>query len=140
MSETPQEPPQPEGGTTPSEGQPASGLDGLDPQIGGLLAYALFGWVGGLIMFFTQKHPEVRFHGAQSVLTSIAVFVLYVAFGIVTSAVGIGFGLWAVFSMLSTLLGLAVLALWILLCIKGYNLEHFRLPVIGDLAEKWAAQ
>jgi uncharacterized membrane protein len=33
-----------------------------------MLSYLLFGWIGGLIMFFTQKHPEVRFHAAQSII------------------------------------------------------------------------
>ena len=116
--------------------QPAAGS--LDPKIGGLLAYLLFGWVGGLIMFLTQKHPEVRFHGAQSVLVSIATFGLYAVLGVLSSVMAIGFGGWALFSALYSLIGLAVLGLWISLCVKGYNLDHFKLPVIGDIAERWA--
>lgn len=118
-------------------GTPSS--DGLDPKVGGLLSY-LLGWIGGLVMYFTQKNPEVRFHAAQSILLSIALIAVYVVLGIVSSILAFGFGSFALFSLLSGLLGLAVLALWVLMCIKGYNLEHFKLPVIGDMAESWAVK
>ncbi|MBA0124359.1 DUF4870 domain-containing protein [Haloechinothrix sp. YIM 98757] len=110
----------------------------LDPQVGGLLSYLLFGWIGGLIMFFTQKHREVRFHAAQSILLSIALLALYIALGIISTLMMAGpFG-WALFSFVYTVLGLAVFALWVVLCVKGYKLQHFKLPVIGDIAEGWA--
>ena len=32
----------------------------------------------------------------------------------------------------------ATLAVWIFLMYKAYNREHFKIPVIGDLAEKQA--
>jgi uncharacterized membrane protein len=115
-------------------------LEDLDPKLGGLLAYLLFGWVGGLIMLFTQKHPEVRFHGAQSVLLSIGLAVIYAVVGVFSSVLTIGFGSWALFSALYSLMGLASFGLWVLMCIKGYNLEHFKLPVIGDYAERWVAK
>jgi uncharacterized membrane protein len=34
------------------------------------------------------------------------------------------------------LLGLASLALWIVLMIKAYQCELFKLPIVGDIAEK----
>ena len=37
-----------------------------------------------------------------------------------------------------TLLGLGELALWILLVIKAYQHQMFKLPIVGDLAEKQA--
>ena len=131
-----QPPPQPQVEAGSSEG-------GLDPKVGGLLAYLLFGWIGGLIMFFTQKHPEVRFHGAQSVLFSIALFVIFVGLGILSAIIGFIPGLGIVSGLITLavypLLWLASVVLWIFLCIKGYSLEHFKLPMIGDMAEKWAA-
>ena len=122
----------------------ASTSDGLDPKVGGLLAYLLFGWIGGLIMFFTQKHPEVRFHGAQSVLVSIALFAVGIALSVLGSILAfIPFLGWVAALILSVLLplvlGIGGFVLWVILCIKGYNLEHFKLPFIGDMAEKWAA-
>jgi uncharacterized membrane protein len=36
------------------------------------------------------------------------------------------------------LVGLAFLIIWIILLIKAFNGERFKLPIIGDLAEKQA--
>lgn len=135
------------GATPPPGGQPewaaqhqsGQGSDGLDPKVGGLLSY-LLGWIGGLIMYFTQKNPEVRFHGAQSVLLNVALLAVYIVFAIVSSILAFGLGGFALFTLLYGLLGIAALALWIVMCIKGYNLEHFKLPIIGDMAESWASK
>ncbi len=128
-----QPPPSQPQGAQPESGQPqlqpASSSEGLDPKVGGLLSYLLFGWIGGLIMFLTQKHPEVRFHAAQSIITFGGLTVISIILGWLP-VVG-----W----FLSPLLGLLGLVLWIVLSIKGYNLEHFKLPVIGDYAEQMAA-
>lgn len=122
--------------------QPQAAQGALDPNLGGLLSYLLFGWVGGLIMLLTQKHREVRFHGMQSILFSAALFAIYIALTIVSTIFGAIPGL----GVLSGLVTLAVLplvwlgslALWIFLCVKGYQLAHFKLPFVGDLAEQWS--
>ncbi len=123
-----------------TQGPPAT-TDGLDPKVGGLLSYLLFGWVGGLIMYFTQRHPEVRFHAAQSVLFGIAWTVLWVLWSVVTGVVGLrSAGLALLLSLVSLVIALGGFALWVMLCIQGYNLKHMKLPVIGDVAEQWAAK
>jgi uncharacterized membrane protein len=40
--------------------------------------------------------------------------------------------------LLYPLFGLACLAVWAFLIYKAYNNEKFKLPIIGDLAEKQA--
>jgi uncharacterized membrane protein len=40
------------------------------------------------------------------------------------------------FSMLNTLIILLALILWVVLMIKAYQGEKFKLPVAGDIAEK----
>ena len=139
---TPGTPPPPEqpGGQPDwvTRGQAGGQGDGLDPKVGGLLSY-LLGWIGGLIMFFTQKNPEVRFHGAQSVLMNIALVAVYIVLSILSAILAFGFGGFALFTLLYSLLGLGALVIWVIMCIKGYNLEHYKLPVIGDMAERWAA-
>lgn len=121
--------------------QTAPATTGLDPKVGGLLAY-LLGWIGGLVIYFTQKDPEVRFHGAQSVLFAIAAIAAYFAawvlwfVAVATESgilIGLGFLAFAV-------LGIGAFVLWIVMCVKGYHLAHFKLPVIGDMAERWAAK
>jgi uncharacterized membrane protein len=103
---------------------------GLDPKVGGLLAY--FGIIGIVLFFLEKEHREVRFHAAQNTALCIGLFAVYVGLGIVTTVIPL---LW----LLNVPLWLASLALWIYLCIQGYNLDHVKLPIIGDLAETWAA-
>ncbi|MGC0249027.1 DUF4870 domain-containing protein [Pseudactinotalea sp. Z1748] len=128
----------PQYGAAPQAGgQVGAGVESLDPKVGGLLAY--FTWIGGLIMYLTQRHREVRFHAAQSILFNIVVFAAWVALWIVEFALTMIFSPFGLVTLvLFPLLGLAVLAVWILLAIRGYNLVHFKLPIIGAMAEKWA--
>lgn len=129
MSEqSPQQPQQ-------SKPEGASTSTGLDPNMAGLLAY-LVGWVSGLILFLVEKeHQEVRFHAAQSLIVSVAIIALYIVLGVFTFVPVVGLLIVA----LQVLLGLGFFALWIFLLVKGYRLDHVKLPVAGDLAERWAA-
>lgn len=124
--------------TPPSPHQPA----GLDPKIGGLLSYLLFGWIGGLIMFLTQSDREVRFHGMQSILYSVALLAIFIGLGVISTIVGFvpGLGIVSGFIGLALypLVWLASVALWIVLCVKGYQLAHFKLPLVGDYAEQFS--
>jgi uncharacterized membrane protein len=111
---------------------------GMQANVAGLLSYVL-GWITGLIFFLIEKENKfVRFHALQSIITFGALFILSIAIGIFTgilAAIGLG-ALIGVFSLINGLLGLAGLILWILLMIKAYQGEKFKLPVIGDIAEK----
>ena len=92
---------------------------GIQPNVAGLLCY-LIGPVTGLIFFFMETENKfVRFHAMQSTLVFGALIVLKV-----------------VLSFLSGLVSLVMLALWIVLMLKAYQGEKFKLPVIGDVAEK----
>jgi uncharacterized membrane protein len=113
---------------------PAAGTQsGLSENVAGLLCY-LLGWVTGLIFYFVDKRPFVRFHAAQS----IVVFGGLMVIRIVLSMVFISGGL-AGFSMgmgLLWLVSLVGLVLWILLMIKAYQGEKFRVPLAADLADQ----
>ena len=98
---------------------------GLEPNIAGLLCYVL-GWISGLVFIFIEKNEFVRFHALQSVLT----------FGCLT-IIGIVLG-WIPFigSVIAAIVWLLSFALWIILMIKAYQGERFRLPVTGDWTER----
>jgi uncharacterized membrane protein len=109
---------------------------GLSTNTASTLSY-LFGWISGLVFFFGDIRPQVRFHAAQSILTFGILHVLswFVLFGTGASIftlglVGLGRGFF-----LHRLLDLAGFILWILLMVKAWNGEHFKLPAIGDWAE-----
>ncbi|MCL6449240.1 MAG: zinc-ribbon domain-containing protein [Armatimonadetes bacterium] len=45
-----------------------------------------------------------------------------------------------VFHMLGNLLWLVSIVLWVFLMVKAYQGERYKLPVVGDLAERYAGQ
>jgi uncharacterized membrane protein len=65
-----------------------------------------------------------------------------IIFGIIWSAIlGMlifSLGLLSIVSLFGTLVYLAFFVLWIVLMFKAYNNQMFKLPIIGDFAEKQA--
>jgi uncharacterized membrane protein len=99
---------------------------GLEPNFAGLLCYVL-GWVTGIIFFVLEKEDKfVRFHAMQSIIVFGAITVA----GIILNF--IPFIGW----ILGWLLSLLGVILWIILMVKAYQGEQFKLPWAGDIAEK----
>jgi uncharacterized membrane protein len=122
---------------------------GLDENIAALLSY-IFGWVSGLIFFLIEKDSRlVRFHAMQSillnVLAGILFFVVWVA-TVVVAIVGAAIGdvVGTVINLLAGLIFLvfvvAILIAVILCLVKAFQGQYFKLPIIGNLAEKFSAK
>lgn len=103
---------------------------GLQENVAGLLCYVL-GWVSGLVFILLEAENKfVRFHAMQSIIV----------FGIL-SIIGIVFGWIPWFGwVISSLGGLLGFVLWIVLMVKAYQGVMYKLPVAGDLAEKWLSK
>lgn len=122
---------------------------GLDENIAALLSY-IFGWVSGLIFFLIEKDSRlVRFHAMQSILFNVLILVLVFVFWILTFILvligaAIGDVLGTIFSLLATLLWLVfsvgILIAWILCLVKAFQGQYFKLPIIGNFAEKFSAK
>ena len=111
---------------------------GMEANVAGLLSYA-FGWITGLIFFLIEKENKfVRFHAFQSIVVFGGLCVLQIAIGIFISAIAtMGAGaIIPLFMVINNLVMLAMLILWILLMVKAYQGEKFKLPIAGDMAEK----
>lgn len=107
---------------------------GLDENIEGLLCYVL-GWVTGLIFLLVEKDNKfVKFHAIQSIALSIAFFVVMFALFFLALIPYAG----AVFGILSSLVSLGMLIVWVILLVKAAQGERFKLPVIGDMADKYS--
>jgi uncharacterized membrane protein len=103
---------------------------GLDANLAAMLCYAV-GWVTGLIFFVIEKDSRfVKFHAMQSLVVWIAVSVLWY-FVLMIPIIGL---------FLSPFMFLAIVILWILLMVKAYNGEKFKMPLAGDFAEQQAAK
>jgi len=116
---------------------PAGAQSGLAENVAGALCYVL-GWITGLIFYFTDKRPSVQFHAAQSIVVFGALTILsgglgnFFVFGLAAGGLAgfsLGYTLWE-------LVNLAGVILWIVLMVKTYQGERFRVPVAADLAEK----
>ena len=113
---------------------------GLDENIASLIAY-LAGWVSGLIFFLIEKDSRlVRFHAMQSILLNVTFGVAAVIFVVVISVLVIVLGMISdSLAAIASLLGLGILLVWILCLIKAYGGTMYKLPIIGNYAEKFSA-
>jgi uncharacterized membrane protein len=85
-----------------------------------------------------KRNLFVRFHAFQHLF----LFVASLAFGIAAAILWAGLQLIPFMRVLvfpfAGLIGLAWFFLWLLLLVKAYHHEVFKLPIIGDLAEEWS--
>ena len=106
----------------------------LDPKLAMGLSY-VGGWITGLIFFLLEKQNRmVRFHAMQSILFFGGLTILNIVFS-VASGVGLPF-----VGVLSYLVGIVGFVGWIVLLINGFQGKYFKLPVVGDYAERYANQ
>ena len=103
----------------------------------GLLCY-LLGWVTGLIFYFIDKRPSVQFHAKQSITVFGGLTIIRIVLGMFIGASFFagGFAGLGMAGALLGLLGLLGLVLWVLLMIKAYQGEQFRVPFAADVADK----
>lgn len=130
---------QPPAAPPPQAPPPAasSGGTGLAPNVASLLAY-LFGWVGGLVFILIEKeNREVKFHAWQSIafnVAVVAVYIIYIVFSIILSIVHLGFIAGLLYFVV--ILGLGIV--WIMLMVRAYQGQIWKLPIIGDFAANQA--
>ncbi len=122
---------------------------GLEENVAALLSY-IFGWLSGLIFFLIEKDSRlVRFHAMQSILlnalvvvAAIALWVVMFIFLLIASQIS---GLLSpLITLLATLIwvvfGIGLLIAWIMCLIKAYQSQFYKLPVIGNFAEKFSSK
>jgi uncharacterized membrane protein len=104
---------------------------GMDQNVAAGLSY-IAGWVTGLIFFLMEKRNRfVRFNAMQSIILSATYIVLLIFVSVVTAVLPV---LW----FLSGLINLAMFVTWIILLVNAFQGKYFKLPVIGDYAERYA--
>jgi uncharacterized membrane protein len=121
----------PKGATVPEE-TPQNGLS--DTAASGLAYITIIPAIIFLVVPPFNQKPLIRFHSWQSIFLCIAWIVVEVALAIVGRVPFIGWSIW----ILRPLVGLGLFILWIIVLIKAFNGQKFKIPVIGDFAEKQA--
>ncbi len=100
---------------------------GLQENVAGLLCYVV-GWIGGLVFLLLEpKNRFVRFHALQSIIVFGALNIIWIPVQFIPF----------LNLFVGWILGGLGFVLWIVLMVKAYQGVTYKLPVAGDLAEKW---
>ena len=124
-------------GAQPYATAPAT-AGGLTDNVAGALCYVL-GLLTGIIFLALAPYNQkqfVRFHAFQAIFLHVAFIALWIADMIIGMFMPLMLHL--LVSLLWLVLALGGLILWVFMIIKAYNGERFKLPIIGDMAEKQA--
>ena len=114
---------------------------GLEPSIAGALAYLAGPFSGVLLLGIERTSHFVRFHAWQSIvalgsLGVVAVLSLGLAFMLlVVSPTAFWTMLW-----IATILGWGWLVLWVVCVVQAYRGRRWKIPIVGDYAEKLAGR
>ena len=126
---------------------------GLDNNVGALICYVgnlvcFLGLIYSIIVIVQDKNNKLpRFHAFQSILLSVAPTLILIVYFILA---GIGVAIDSVlgvpiFSIIAMLLYfvlliafLAMFVMMIIAAVKAFNGEIYKIPVIGNLADKYS--
>ena len=104
-------------------------------NIAGMLAYVTI--IPAIIFLVVEpynKNRFIRFHAFQCLFFAVAWTVLWIALSIVAHIPILG---WLTI-LIWPLVGLAGLIIWVILLLKANQGQMWKLPMIGDMAEKQA--
>ena len=118
-----------------SENTPQTGL--TDEVAGGLAYFTFIPAVIFLVVAPYNQKASIRFHCWQSILLTAAAIVINIAIGIVL-AIAFVFLPYYIISPIWWLIRLCWLAIWLLPVVNAFQGKRFKLPIIGDFAEKQA--
>lgn len=125
-------------GQPPKAAPSSSG--GLEPNIAGLLGY-LF-WPLAIVWLVIDPYKQdrfIRFHAFQALGFLVVMIALSIGLTILSIVLGLA-GLGIVAGILWPVLWLAIFVVWILLMVKAYQKQMWKLPVIGAFCEQQASK
>lgn len=117
---------------------------GIEPNLAGALCYAL-GAISGIVFLLLKPYNRdrfVRFHAFQSIFFNAALVVFWIVWGTgvaLFEAITGGFLLWLIIPIDLTLT-LLVVGSWIFVMVKAYGRTSWKLPGIGNFAERQASK
>jgi uncharacterized membrane protein len=120
------------GASAPRSAQAAGGLT---DNVAGMLAYVTI--IPAIIFLVIEPYNRsrfVRFHAFQSIFFAIAWTALWIALSFIVHIPLLG---WLTI-LIWPLVGLAGLVIWLVLLLKANQGQMWKLPLIGDMAEKQA--
>jgi uncharacterized membrane protein len=123
------------GAVAPAAGTAAPAAAGLTDNVAGALAYVtIIPAIVFLVLEPFNKKRFVRFHSFQCLFFAAAWTVLWIGLAFIGHIPVLG---WATL-LLWPLISLVGFVIWLILVLKAYQGQMFKLPVIGDMAEQQA--
>jgi uncharacterized membrane protein len=119
---------------------------GLDANVTALIGY-IIGILALVLIFIEKDNKFVRFHALQSLLWWIGYWVILFVVCILLAVVGmvlsmisttLGSLIWGLIGLLAMIAWLPLLAGVAFAAYKAYQGDMFKLPIVGNLADKWA--
>ena len=118
---------------------------GLDANVGAMLCYlpiCAVNLIYSIIVLVTEKSNRlVRFHAFQSLLLMAVAFVVLFIVGFIggfMAAMTESLAIALLVNLITWGLVIVFIAVAIYMCVKAYGGSQTKLPVIGDMADKWA--
>ena len=112
-----------------------SAAAGLTDNVAGALAYVtIIPAIVFLILEPFNRKRFIRFHSFQCIFFAVAWTALWIVLTFIGHIPFLGWGT----VLLWPLISLAGFILWLIMVLKAYQGQMFKLPVIGDMAEKQA--
>ena len=119
---------------------------GLDANVTAALGY-IIGIIALIMVFIEKDNKFVRFHAIQSLLWGVLMTIAIIAIMIVGAIIGVVGAMAS--SSLGSIIGLLLMLVYLVwlvglvggliyAAIKAYGGAMFKLPVIGNFAEKWS--
>jgi uncharacterized membrane protein len=117
---------------------PGDPLAGVTPRTASILCYIpVVGWIASIIVLAADRfrqNRQVRFHAFQGLYLFVAwLIVNQVLRPVITSLPDGGF-------RMDKILEAVLMFTWIFMLVKASHEEQYSLPIIGDLAQKSAAE
>ena len=110
---------------------------GVEPRLAAVLCYSAW-WISGLIfLIIEQQHRTVRFHAAQSLVLfgGLSLVIGMLSAGSVGMLV-VSAAAFQAARLLVYLVWIAAVAIWMLLMLKTFQGETWRVPFASDLAAR----
>lgn len=107
---------------------------GVGENVEALLTY-LLGWLTGLIFLLIERENKfVRFHAMQSTITFLGLSII----SIVLTPLAVVPFLGLLVFLVNFLTSVVTVIVWVVCMVKAFQGVKFKLPITGDLAEKYA--
>jgi uncharacterized membrane protein len=112
---------------------------GIASNIAAALAYFVITGIIFLVVDPYKKDKFVRFHSFQAIALWVAVVIVQVVWHMFMSIGFFSLGFFfVIFSLVGSVIWLAIFVYWLFLMYKAYSHETYRIPVIGEWALKQA--